>query len=301
MHMHDSHIHISLSPLKENIQIDIQEFVQLNGKKILAQTTQYSDYQDTIDMVKELHIKYGDIVDLALGIHPSRFEEGLALNELEGMDMFKYGQKQFDIFKEIFERNIKEVRAIGECGLDYYSMYEYNQFTQKQIEEIKEVQRRIFKKLCTLAVKYNLPMSIHSREKEGEKECVKDTLSIVAKEGKGTIRGSFHSYTGSKDLLFEILDMGMYVGFNAIITYPSGESVRDLFKEVPLERILFETDGPFLPTQSVRKNKKADKKYGRPVMIKEIIEKAADIKGISYEKMEEIGDRNFTTLFAKRD
>ncbi|MDY0096809.1 MAG: TatD family hydrolase [Candidatus Dojkabacteria bacterium] len=299
--MHDSHIHISLSPLKENIQIDIQEFVQLNGKKILAQTTQYSDYQDTIDMVKELHIKYGDIVDLALGIHPSRFEEGLALNELEGMDMFKYGQKQFDIFKEIFERNIKEVRAIGECGLDYYSMYEYNQFTQKQIEEIKEVQRRIFKKLCTLAVKYNLPMSIHSREKEGEKECVKDTLSIVAKEGKGTIRGSFHSYTGSKDLLFEILDMGMYVGFNAIITYPSGESVRDLFKEVPLERILFETDGPFLPTQSVRKNKKADKKYGRPVMIKEIIEKAADIKGISYEKMEEIGDRNFTTLFAKRD
>ncbi len=299
--MHDSHIHISLSPLKENIQTDIQEFLELNGKNILAQTTQYSDYQDTINMVKELNIKYGDILLLALGIHPSRFEEGLALNELVGMDIFKYGQKQFDIFKEIFERNIVQVSAIGECGLDYYSMYEYNQFTQEQIEDIKEVQRRIFKKLCTLAMKYNLPMSIHSREKEGEKECVKDTLSILAKEGKGTIQGSFHSYTGSKDLLSEILDIGMYVGFNAIITYPSGGSVRELLKEVPLERILFETDGPFLPTQSVRKNKKANKKYGRPVMIKEIIQKAAEIKGISYEKMEEIGDRNFTTLFAKRD
>ena len=299
--MHDSHIHISLSPLKENIQTDIQEFLELNGKNILAQTTQYSDYQDTIDMVKQLNITYGNVVALALGIHPSRFEEGLAQNELEGMDIFKYGQKQFDIFKEIFERNIKDVTAIGECGLDYFSMYEYNQFTQKQIEDIKEVQRRVFKKLCTLAIKYNLPMSIHSREKEGERECVKDTLSIIAKEGKGTIRGSFHSYTGDKKVLKDILDMGMYVGFNAIITYPSGESVRELLKEVPLDRILFETDGPFLPTQNVRKNKKAEKKYGRPVMIKEIIQKAAEIKGVSYEKMEEITDQNFTTLFSSRD
>jgi len=141
-------------------------------------------------------------------------------------------------------------------------------------------------------------MSIHSR---GDSSCVKDTLDIIGKIGKGTIKGSFHSYTGDKKMLERILDIGMYIGFNAIITYPSGENVREILKACPLDRVLFETDGPFLPTQNVRKKKNSEKKYGRPILIKEIIEKASEIVNEPYAKIEEISDNNYLTLFSSKD
>lgn len=299
--MHDSHVHIGMSPLRENIHSDIDDFLQLNGKKILAQTTEYSDYDTTIELRKKINQKYGDIVDLGIGLHPSRFEEGILRNELGSTDIFIYAQKQYDIFEEHLLRNISEVSAIGECGLDYFGMYEYNQFNSRQMEEIKEVQRRIFTKICKLSIKYDIPLSIHSRDIQGSHECTKDTLKIISREGKGAIRGSFHSYTGKKKMLEEILNLGMYIGFNGIITYPSGDNVRDILRDTPLDRILFETDGPFLPTQSVRKNKKALKKYGRPALISEIIEEATLIKGTSYKRLEEISDQNYITLFKKKD
>ncbi len=178
-------------------------------------------------------------------------------------------------------------------------MDQYFNFSKETKEEIKEAKRRIFTKLCKLSLKENLPMSIHARDIKDSDKCVKDTLKILAKESNGLIRGSFHSYTGSIKMLNQILDLGLYVGFNAIITYPSGENVREILKNTPLERILFETDGPFLPTQSVRKKKNATKRYGRPVLVKEIIEKACEIKNIPYEKLESVTDENYLTLFLK--
>lgn len=297
--MHDSHIHISMSPLKENIQEDIYEFTSNNGKHILIQTTDITDYQDSLDMYTTLKKKYPKVVNLALGIHPSRIEDGVAKNNLEGIEIFKYAQKQYELFKEFFDKNKEYISAIGECGIDYYSMDQYFNFSEETKEEIKEAQRRIFTKLCKLSLKENLPMSIHARDIKDSDKCVKDTLKILAKEGNGLIRGSFHSYTGSIKMLNQILDLGLYVGFNAIITYPSGENVREILKNTPLERILFETDGPFLPTQSVRKKKNATKRYGRPVLVKEIMEKASEIKNTPYEKLESVTDENYLTLFLK--
>ena len=297
--MHDSHIHISMSPLKENIQEDIYEFTTNNGKHILIQTTDITDYQDSLEIYTSLKKEYPKVVNLALGIHPSRIEDGVAKNNLEGTDIFKYAQKQYELFKEFFEKHKEEISAIGECGLDYYSMDEYYQFSKETKEEIKEAQRRIFSKLCKLSLKENLPMSIHARDIKNSDKCVKDTLKILAKEGNGLIRGSFHSYTGSIKMLNQILDLGMYVGFNAIITYPSGDNVREILINTPLERMLFETDGPFLPTQSVRKKKNSTKRYGRPVLVKEIMEKACEIKNIPYEKLESVTDENYLTLFLK--
>ncbi len=290
-----------MSPLKENIESDIQEFLDCKGRKILTQTTDITDYQETIDMYTSLSKKFPDTLQLALGIHPSRFEEGIAKNSIEELDIFQYSQKQYDLFEEIFNNNLDNISAIGECGLDYYGMNEYNQYSQTEQEQLKEIQRRIFSKLCSLAALHKLPMSIHARGVKGDNSCEKDVLAIVAKEGKGTLRGSFHSYTGDKKMLEKILDLGMYIGFNAIITYPSGENVREILKLTPLDRILFETDGPFLPTQSVRKKKNSKKKYGRPVLIKEIIEKACEIKNIPYEKMENVTDQNYLCLFSKTD
>ena len=297
--MHDSHIHIALNPLKENILSDIQEFIEKGGKKILAQSTDIADYIDTIILIEEINALYPEVVDLALGIHPTVYGECLEKNSVKDIDLYRYAKKQIAYFNEIFEKNKNKVKAIGEVGLDYFEMNTYLDIGEKQREELKEIQRMAFKMHTKLSLKYNLPLSIHSRDIQGSTESTHDILSILAQEGKGLARGVFHSYTGDIESVEDILNMGMYIGFNAIITYPSGANVRKILEEVPLNRILFETDGPFLPTQSVRKKKKEEKKYGRPVLIEEIIRVAADIKGISYKKLEDITDTNYTNLFGK--
>ena len=295
--MHDSHIHMALSPLLENYQGDIQEFTQENGKKILIQSTERGDFTDTIDIVEKINRIFPNTADLALGIHPTIFGEAVQRTSLTGLDIFNYAKKQTSYFKDTLEKNIKEVKAIGETGLDYYDMNTYQQFSNQQKEDLIEVQKLSFRLHCKLAKKYNLPLSIHSRDITGSSTCTKDVLEILAQEGKGLLTGCFHSYTGEIDMVEEILNMGFYIGFNAIITYPAGENVREILKVTPVERILFETDGPFLPTQSVRKNKKELKRYGRPILIKEIIEYAAKIKEIPPKSLEDITDSNYITLF----
>lgn len=295
--MHDTHVHIAMSPLRENIMSDIEEFIANGGKKILAQTTDIADYSETISLVEEINRKYPNIVDLALGIHPTIFSEGLNRNNLRDIDIYKYAKKQIDIFNDVFEKNKKNAKAIGEIGLDYFEMNEYLEFEEHIKEQLKEIQKNTFRYLTKLAIENNLPMSIHSRDTKGSMQSTEDILSILAQEGKGLAKGIFHSYTGEIEPLEDILNLGFYIGFNGIITYPSGENVREILKRTPVERIVLETDGPFLPTQSIRKNKKEIKRYGRPVMIREILNSAAEIKSIPVKKFEDILDKNYYTIF----
>jgi TatD DNase family protein len=295
--MHDSHIHMALSPLKENYESDIQDFVDLNGKKILTQGTEIADYNDTLDIVERINSIFPNVADLALGIHPTIFGEAILRNNLDGLDIFKYAKKQMSFFEEIFNKNKERITAIGETGLDYFDMYHYDELTEELREDLKEIQRRSFNLHCKLARENKLPLSIHSRDIADKDDCTKEVLHTLAHEGKGQLRGCFHSYTGSIELAREIVNMDFYIGFNAIITYPSGNNVREVLKEIPLDRILIETDGPFLPTQSIRKNKKEHKRYGRPVLVKEIIETASKIKGVSYDTFEEKTDQNYFNLF----
>lgn len=290
--MHDSHIHLNLSPLQENVEQVINDFQKQNGKHILTQSTDLLDYKENLDISQ----RYPDIVQLALGLHPTVFEEYTIQRNII-KDIQKKSLKMVVEFEEIFEKNIKNISAVGETGLDYHQ-FNNNQTVDEDIkEELCEIQKISFTKHIQLALKHNLPMSIHARDMNDCSDCLKDVLRVVAQEGRGQLRGSFHSYTGDIDSLKEILGMGFYIGFNGIITYKSGENVRDILKQVPLERILFETDGPFLPPQSVRKNKKLEEKYAQPKDIKEIIETACEIKNVSYEKMETITDENYERLF----
>lgn len=288
-----------MHPLKENYLSDIEEFIKNGGKKILVQTTDPSDYLETIEIVEKINGIFPNTADLALGLHPTIFGEITERTELEGIDLYKYAKKQIQYFENIFSKYKGKATAIGETGLDYFEMETYLNITQTIKEELKEIQKNSLRIQARLAVEHNLPMSIHSRDVLGDIDCTKDVLEILAQEGKGNVRGSFHSYTGDIHMVEDILNLGFYIGFNAIITYPSGENVRQVLKSIPLERILFETDGPFLPTQSVRKNKKAPKRYGRPSLVKEILKVAAEIKGVTPEKMEEVSDQNYTTLFSK--
>lgn len=292
--MHDSHIHLALKPLKDNWERNTQDFINIGGRKILTQGTDIEDFSDTFRVAQKINKKFGDIVDIALGIHPTVFQRNFYKNDCN--DIFNCSKKFLNRFIEIFEQEKSKLKAVGETGLDYFEMYNSG-IDNKRIEALKEVQKESFRVHLQLAKKNNLPLSIHARELAGKTDCIKDALSIVAKIGNGLINGSFHSYTGEIPPVSDILDLGFYMGFNAIITYPSGENVREVLKKVPEDRILFETDGPFLTVQSVRRNKKALIRYGRSAQIKEIIEVAAEVKNIPAQKLEAIADENYERVF----
>ncbi len=290
--MHDSHIHLALEPLKSNVDTIIEEFLNSGGKYILSQGTDIKDFEDTLKISE----KYPNIVHVALGLHPTFFEEE-SICKGEYKDITRRSLKYIEEFEDIFKKNISKITSVGETGLDYYQLSLEKNIPEDVVEEIIDIQKRSFIQHLEIAKKNNLPLSIHARDQRDKNSCVLDTIQLIAQQGKGLLRGSFHSYTGDIKFVNDILDLGFHIGFNAIITYNSGEDVREILKVTPLERILFETDGPFLPPQSIRKNKKIKEKFAKPSHVREIMQVAAEVKGVSIEDMEKISDQNYQDLF----
>jgi len=285
-----------MEPLKSNILDVVQTFIQEGGKHILTQGTDIVDFDDNFDLAKFANKIFPDTVQVAIGIHPSYFEEiTLALGERD--NIFEKSQKQIQKFEEFFEKRKSKISAIGECGLDYFQFSLNNTYSEEDKEQLKEIQKIMFRKEIQLAIENSLPISVHSRNMIGSEECINDTIRIIAEEGKGLLKGSFHSYTGNLDQLNQIIDLGFHIGFNGIITYKSGESVREILKSTPVDRILFETDGPFLPPQSVRKNKKIKEKFAQPKDIREIMQVVCDVKDVEMLKLEKITDESYDSLF----
>ncbi|MGI6475715.1 MAG: TatD family hydrolase [Candidatus Dojkabacteria bacterium] len=292
--MHDSHIHLCMEPLKSNIDDVINNFIAAGGKYILTQGTDMLDFHDTLDISK----RYFNVVQCALGLHPTFFQE-TTIHKNIYKNIYDKSIKNIEKYIDIVEKNINDITAIGETGLDYYQINMDKQLDREIVEEIEEIQRVSFKKHIKLAQKHDLALSIHARDINEEQRCIQDVLEIVAQEGKGLIKGCFHSYTGNISYMDDILNLGFCIGFNAIITYKSGSDVRQILKRTPLERILFETDGPFLPPQSLRKNKKIKEKYAQPMHVREIMEVAAEVKEVDIEKLEKITDENYERVFLK--
>jgi len=287
-----------MEPLKTNLDEIVRDFVNEGGKHILTQGTDMLDFDDNFKIAKRANLIQNNVMQVAIGLHPTYFEEVTVQRDLED-NIYEKSQKERKKFIEIFNKNKEEISAIGECGLDYYQFSINQTYSDDTKEQLKEVQKLMLQEEIHLALENSLPLSIHARDQMGSNECIDDTIRIVAEEGKGLLQGSFHSYTGSLEQLEQILALGFHVGFNAIITYKSGENVREILKKTPVERILFETDGPFLPPQSVRKKKSIKQKFAQPKHIREIMQVACEIKNISMEKLEAITDENYQQLFLK--
>lgn len=289
---------MAMEPLKTNYEEIVKDFIEIGGEYILTQGTDILDFDDNFRIAEKSNILKPNLMQVALGLHPTYFEEVTVLRDLEE-NIFEKSQKEMSKFIEIFNKNKESVSAIGECGLDYYQFSINQTYSDDIKEQLKEVQKLMLREQINIALENSLAVSIHARDVMGCEECMEDTIRIVAEEGKGLLKGSFHSYTGSLKQLEKILDLGFHIGFNAIITYKSGGNVREILKNTPVERILFETDGPFLPPQSVRKNKKIREKFAQPKDIREIMDVACEIKNISMEKLEAITDNSYRELFLK--
>lgn len=173
-----------------------------------------------------------------------------------------------------------KVVAVGECGLDYYR----NQASQKRkVESGKERQKEIFKRQIELAIEFNKPLIIHCRNAHD------DVLDILNLHRNFMLRGDIHFFSGSWAQAQRYFDLGFSISFTGAITFT--RDYDEVIKNSPLEKIMIETDAPFVSPAPYRG------KRNEPLYVEEVAQKIAEIKGISREKIAQTTAKNAIELF----
>jgi TatD DNase family protein len=168
----------------------------------------------------------------------------------------------------------KGVVAYGEIGLDYH--YDHSP---------REVQRQRFREQVGLARDLRLPIIIHTREAQ------EDTITILKEEKAGEVGGVFHCFSGDAWLAKDALDLGFYLSFSGVITFQNATMLRDIAKTVPLDRILVETDSPYLAPVPHRG------KRNEPAYVRHVAEKLAGLHGLSVKDVADATTQNAKRLF----
>jgi TatD DNase family protein len=165
-------------------------------------------------------------------------------------------------------------RAVGEIGLDYH--YDFSP---------RDVQQAVFRAQVRIARQRALPVVIHTREADD------DTLAILRAEGGGDVRGVLHCFTGTAALACAGLDLGFYISLAGIITFPKAADLRDTVRSVPIDRLLTETDSPFLAPVPHRG------KRNEPAHVARVVETLAALYQMSASDLAQRTAANFHTLF----
>lgn len=210
----------------------------------------------SVTSVIELAEKY-PFIYAALGLHPDEVGD---LNE-----------ERFVFLKEQCRK--QKVVAIGEIGLDYY-----------WDNESHDIQKKWFVRQLELARELDLPVIIHSRD------AAEDTLKIMKEHAQG-LRGVIHCFSYSKELAEEYVKMGFHIGIGGVVTFKNGKKLKEVAEVIPLERILLETDCPYLAPEPYRGKRNSS------LYIPHIAQAIADIKGITYEEVVAQTEQNGKLLF----
>jgi TatD DNase family protein len=213
------------------------------------------------------------IIDI--NVEPSSWESSLKLCEKYENIFCTIGIHPNDADKYTDFSNLlnnKKVIAVGECGLDYYRDY-----------VSKDIQIKVFEKQLEIAISLNKPVVIHCRQAE------EDVYNILSKY-KGVV-GVIHCFSSSVEYAEKFLQIGFYLGIDGPVTYPKADVLREIVKKVPIDKILLETDSPYLPPQKFRG------KRNEPLYIKFVAEEIARIKEIPVDSVTKTTDENAKKLF----
>ncbi len=252
----DSHCHLDYPDFAADRDAVIQNARAQGVGMMLTISCKITESEKIIALAED----YDDVV-CSIGIHPHE-----AGNEPE-----TDAEKLVDIAKH------PKVVGIGETGLDYY--YEHSPRAQ---------QKRNFHHHINAARISGLPLIVHARDAD------EDTADILESEYKnGAFPGLIHCFTAGPELAKRALDMNMYISISGIATFKSAGDLREVIKTVPLERLLVETDAPWLAPMPHRG------KRNEPAFVKHTAACVADIKGVSAEEIETITTQNFFRLFTK--
>jgi TatD DNase family protein len=248
----DSHCHLDYEPLISDINKIILNAKKNNVTNLLTIGTSLESSKRVLEIVEKYENVYG-----AIGIHPNSTTNNLSdLNEL------------VDIKKKS-----KKIIAFGETGLDYF---------YKRSEKNDQIQS--FEKHIGFAISEKVPVIIHTRDAD------EDTISIIKKYYKKT-KFLIHCFTGSLDFAKNLLDLECLISFSGIITFKKSTDLRNVVKYVPMEKMLIETDSPYLSPDPFRG------KSNEPANVKIVAENIALIKEISFEEVANLTTSNFNKFF----
>jgi len=256
MQIVDSHCHINFSELHDRLP-EVLSNARLNDiSHMLCVSVNLEDFPQVLSLAHE-----HDNIFASVGVHPC--------------------------YKDVAEPSVKElleiakdpkIVAIGETGLDYFRCEDDNM----------NWQRERFKRHIEAAKRCNKPLIIHTRSAQD------DTMRILKEEGAETCRGVMHCFSEDWEVAKKALDLGFYISFSGIVTFKNATTVQDVARKCPADRILVETDAPYLAPVPLRG------KLNEPANVRHTAQFVADLRGLSLEALAEITTENFFSLFPAR-
>ncbi|AEO08702.1 putative metallodependent hydrolase [Buchnera aphidicola str. Ak (Acyrthosiphon kondoi)] len=262
MFLIDSHCHLdrlNYYSLHENIE-DVLKKSYINYiKKFLTVSTSINNFYS----IKKLFEKY-HFIFYSCGTHPLNCEK--ELNNFNSIEKISKKIKELS--------SIKRVIAIGETGLDYHHSL-----------ETKKIQQDFFREHIRIAIELKKPIIVHARNS------MDDTIKILKEENAEKCIGVLHSFTGNYNNAIQLLDLGFYISYSGMITFKNSIELCNTIKKIPLDRLLIETDSPYLSPVPYRG------KENQPAYLFYIIKKISILKKIDMSILAKITTKNFYTLF----
>jgi TatD DNase family protein len=252
----DSHCHLNMKDFENDLDNVVSRALEDNVKILHTICTKSSDFPH----IKAIAEKYMNVF-ASFGVHPHAAEQELKLS----------------IEEICTNTNHPKVISIGETGLDYY--YEYSN---------KIAQKELFVKHIQSASITQLPLIVHSRDAE------LDTIDLLTSEYKNSpFPGLIHCFTASKEFAKQALDIGMYISISGIVTFKTANDLRETIKYVPLDRLLIETDAPYLAPIPFRG------KRNEPSFVRYVADELGNLLNKDLGLIAETTSQNFFNLFTK--
>lgn len=249
----DTHCHLNVDAFED----DLEETIQRAKEAGVGRFAVVGFDIPTIEKSLELSSKYPEIYSI-IGWHPT--EAGNYTEEIQ--------ESLQDLLKN------EKVVAMGEMGLDYH----WN-------TSPPATQKKVFRQQITIAKNLQLPISIHMRD------AIEDTYRVLREENVSEIGGIMHSYSGDVDYMQKFLDLGMHISISGVVTFKKAMELHEVAKAVPLDRLLIETDSPYLAPVPYRG------KRNEPAYVKHVCERIAELRGMDPAEVARITTENANRLF----
>lgn len=252
----DTHVHLNDAQFEE----DLEEVIRRAQSAGVKNMTVVGFDRKTIERALELVEEY-DFLYASVGWHP-----------VDAIDM-----KEEDlVWIEELAAHPKVV-ALGEMGLDYH-----------WDKSPKDIQQEVFRKQIRLAKKLKMPIIIHNRD------AAQDIVNILKEEEASEVGGIMHCFSGSVEIAKECMEMNFYISLGGPVTFKNAKKPKEVAQEVPMDRLLIETDCPYLAPHPNRG------KRNEPAFVRLVAEQIAELKGISLEELAEATTRNAKKVFGIR-
>ena len=253
----DSHCHLTYEPMSNSLNDTIKRADKSGVKYILTISTEDKSFVKILDIITKYKNVYG-----TYGIHPHEAKTHKNI-------------KTIDIIKKINLSN--KIIGIGETGLDFY----YNHSEKKD-------QINCFEEHISAAQENKMPLIVHTRSAE------KETIEILRKNlKKKNFKILIHCFTGSREFAYKLLDLGAYISASGVITFKKSSTLASTFKDLPNERILVETDAPYLAPTPLRG------KPNEPSFIIHTVRFLSELKKLPFDEFSKITTQNFFKLFGE--